>query len=472
MKLHCVSKLVQFPVQTHHCNSRVLTSLFSTKTPSRPSSSSSSFFSDSLFNRLRVIRDPKASILPVLQQWVNEKRPLDRRELRYLVRIMKDFRRYNHALEISHWMTDNRYFDMLPSDAAIRLELIHIVHGIEKAENYFNNISNKLRTYNAYGALLHSYVRENSVDKAEAIMHEMRKMGLAKSSFAYNILINLYSQNGQHDKIDNLMREMENDGITYDKYTLRNRMAAYVAASNILGMEKILNRMENDPCIMIDWKVYSVAANGYLKAGSIKKAFVMLQKMEELMPYERRKAALEYLLSLYASTGRKEELYRVWNTYKTSNDVMDRPYSCMITSLAKLDDIEGAEKIFEEWESECTTYDFRVLNRLLVAYCKEGLLEKAESLAMKTAEGRTPYASTWNVLAIGYLENKQMPKAVEMLKKALSVGRKGWMPNRVTLEACLDYLKGQGDSKGMEEIIGLLKELGSFDEDIYEKLLT
>ena len=64
-----------------------------------------------------------------------------------------------------------------------------------------------------------------------------------------------------------------------------------------------------------------------------------------------------------------------------------------------------------------------------------------------------------------------MPKAVEMLKKALSVGRNGWMPNPVTLEACLDYLKGQGDSKGMEEIIGLLKQLGSFDQDIYKKLL-
>ena len=290
---------------------------------------------------------------------------------------------------------------MLPRDAAIRLELIYIVHGIEKAEDYFNKISNKLRTYNAYGALLHSYVRENSVDKAEAIMQEMRKMGLAKSSFAYNMLINLYSQNGQHDKIDNLMQEMENDGIPYDKYTLRNRMAAYVAASDILGMEKILKRMEDDPCFMTDWKSYSAAANGYLKVGSIKKALVMLQKMEELMPHERRKAALECLLSLYASTGRKEELYRVWNTYKTSNNVMGGPYACMITSLAKLDDIEGAERIFEEWESECTTYDFRVLNRLLVAYCKKGLFEKAESVAKKSAEGRTPFASTWNVLAIG-----------------------------------------------------------------------
>lgn len=360
---------------------------------------------------------------------------------------------------------------MSPIDAAVRLELIHRVHGIEKAENYFNNISRKLKTYNAYGALLSSYVRENAVHKAEATMKEMRKMGMTKSTFAYNMLINLYSRNGEHEKIDMLMEEMEKEGIAYDKYTLRNRMAAYVAASDTSGIEKILNRMEDDPHITVDWRVYSLAASGYLKVGSTEEALVKLQKMEEVMPAGRMKAAFEYLLSLYASTGRKDELYRVWDTYKPSNGLMDKPYACMITSLAKLDDIEGAEKIFEEWESRCTTYDFRVLNRLLIAYCRKGLFEKAESVAKKADEGRKPYASTWNVLAIGYAENKQMPKAVEMLKKALSVGRKGWKPNPATLEACLDYLKERGDSTEMEEIIDLLKEIGSLDSDTNQKFL-
>lgn len=368
-------------------------------------------------------------------------------------------------------MTDSRYFNLSPSDAAVRLELIQRVHGLEKAENYFNNISKKLKTCNAYGALLSSYVRENAVEKAEATMREMRKMGMTKSTFAYNMLINLYSQNGEHEKIDVLMEEMEKEGIAYDKYTLRNRMAAYVAASNTSGIEKILNRMEADPHIPNDWSVYSLAASGYLKVGSTEEALVKLQKMEEVMPAERTKAAFEYLLSLYASTGRKEELYRVWNTYKASNGLMDKPYACMISSLAKLDDIEGAEKIFEEWESRCTMYDFRVLNRLLIAYCRKGLFEKAEPVAKKASEGRRPYASTWNILATGYAESKRMPKAVEMLKKGLSVGRKGWKPNPATLEACMDYLKGRGDSAEMEEIIGLLKEVGSFDSDTNQKLL-
>ncbi|BFG25266.1 hypothetical protein CerSpe_115400 [Prunus speciosa] len=474
MKLSCMSKLISFSLQNPRRNYGALPSLRPSKTPNPPSlssSSSSSSSSATLHDRIKVIRDPKASVLPVLEQWVTEGGAVEKQELQSLVRLLKDFRRFNHALEISQWMTDRRYFDLSSSDAAARLKLIHKVHGLEHAEKYFNNMSKSLKSVNAYGALLSIYVQEHSVEKAEATMQKMKRMGMAKTSFPYNMLINLYSQNGEHVKINILMQEMEENGIPPDKYTLRNRMIAYIAASDMPGMETILNRMEEDPNFIVDWKIYSMAASGYLKVGMIKKACSMLKMMEGMMPLQGRKS-LEFLITLYANTGHKEELYRVWNTYKPSNEPMDVPYGCMISSLAKLDDIEGAERIFEEWESQCTGYyDFRVLNRLLVAYCKKGLFDKAESAVKKAGEGRIPYASTWNALAIGYTESKQMPKAIETLKKALSVDRQGWVPDYSTLTACLDYLEGQGDFEGIEEIISLLKNLGPLSRDLYHRLL-
>ncbi|KAA8524403.1 hypothetical protein F0562_010806 [Nyssa sinensis] len=382
---------------------------------------------------------------------------------------MRDFKRFNHALEISQWMTDRRYSIPSPSDLAVRVELISRVHGIEHAENYFNNISNNLKSANVYGALLSGYVQDKSIAKAEAIMQKMREMGLATTSFPYNMLINLYSQTGEHNKIDILMQEMENLGIPHDTFTLRNRMNAYAQASNISGMEKILNRIEEDPYCVVDWKVCSVAASGYLKVGLIEKALTMLKRMEGTMYPVRENLAFEHLLSLYASAGSKNDLYRVWNIYKPLN-VRGASYSVMITSLAKLDDIEGAEKIFQEWESRCTMYDFRVLNWLLAAYCKKGLFDRAEVVVKKAIEGRSPYASSWNILAVGYMEYKQMDKAVEMLKKALSVGRQGWRPSSVILDACLEYLEGQGDVEEMEETILLLKKSGALTRDIYDRL--
>ncbi|KAL5581794.1 hypothetical protein UlMin_014236 [Ulmus minor] len=469
MKLYCLSKPVRFGFYNNvPNNSRVLTSLFSSKSQN-PSSSSSS--SDTLFNRIQVIRDPKASVLPVLRQWVSEGRPVDKSQLGWLVRTMKDFRRFNHALEISHWMTDSRFLPISASDAALRLDLIYRVHGLERAENYFNIMSRKLKTYNVYGALLRSYIRENSVEKAEATMEEMRNLGEKETSLPYNIMINLYTQNGEYDKIDELMREMRRKGIPFDKYTLRNRLSAYVAASDVLGMEKIIDRMEKDRKLSVDWKLYSLAASGYVKLGFFKEAQTVLQKLEQIMPAKKNKTALQFLLSLYASIQNKEELYRVWNKYKPSNGLIDAPYSCMIRSLLKLDDIDGAERIYEEWESKCKIYDFRVLNTLLFGYCRKGLLDKAESLLLKAVEERTPYASSWNLLANGYMDRNQIPKAVEMLKKALSIGRKGWMPNLSTLTSCLDYLKEQGDTTGMNEIINSLENLGVFSRDTSLRLL-
>ncbi|KAJ9170962.1 hypothetical protein P3X46_019020 [Hevea brasiliensis] len=474
MKLHFSTK--SFPrsltVRQIYICSRVLASLFSTKAqtqPYRPSSSSPRVLA--LYRRIERVRDPKASVAPVLEKWVSEGNTVQKEQLQFLVRRMKCYRRFNHALEISHWMTDRRYLPLSPIDTAVRLDLINRIYGSVHAETYFKKLSDKLKTYHVYGALLIGYVQENYVQKAEAIMQEMREKGMATSSFPYNILINLYAKTGDLKKIDILVQQMETSGIPQDKYTMRNLMATCVAVSDISEMERILNQIEENPRLGLDWEVYSIAASGYLKFGSIDKALTKLRKMEGMMMTSKRKTVVfNFLLTQYAETGKKDELYRVWKTYKPLIESRDTAFGCMIASLSKLDDIEGAEKIFEEWESQCTVYNFRMLNSLLIAYCKKGLFEKAEAAVEKAAEGRTPYASTWSVLAMGYKEYNQMSKAVEMLKRAL-ISRNGWKPNPTTLTACLNYLEAQGDAEGMEEIIKSLKRSELLTRDIYHRLV-
>ncbi|KAG5233367.1 pentatricopeptide repeat-containing protein [Salix suchowensis] len=458
MNLHFSRKLFSLLPQNYQVSissTRVLASLlFSTKTPTKPLSSSDSC---TLCRRIEAIRDPRASIVPVLDQWVKEGNNVDKYQLVSLVRLMKDYKRFNHALEVSEWMTGRRFLTFTTEDAAVRLELIQRVRGLEEAENYFNKLSVKLKTKYTYGAILNGCVREKSVQKAEAVIQEMREGGMATSSFPYNILIILYSKTGDLDKIPPLVKEMERNGIDRDKYTLRNLVVASVAASDISGVERILKLTEENPELGLDWKLYAMAADAYLKIGSIDTALTMLVKLEKLMAFRKKKAVFNFLLSLYAKTGNKHELYRIWNLYKPSSESMETSYRCMIDSLTKLDDIEGAEKIFEEWESQCTMYDFRVLNGLLVAYCNRGLLEKAEAAIEKAVQGRTPYASTWHVMAKGYAEHDQIPKAVEMLKRAVNVGR-GWKPDPILVNTCLEYLEGQGDTEEMNEFIRMVKK--------------
>ena len=106
MRLRCLNNIIPTLPQ-NPLIPLALASLFSTKTLAPPSSfsyfssSSSSSSSSSLYDRIQVIQDPKVSVVPVLEQWVNEGWPIQKQHLRSLVRLMKDFKRFNHALEVS-----------------------------------------------------------------------------------------------------------------------------------------------------------------------------------------------------------------------------------------------------------------------------------------------------------------------------------------------------------------------------------
>lgn len=367
-------------------------------------------------------------------------------------------------------MSDKRFLDLLPGDVAVRLDLISKVHGLEQAEKYFSNIPITLIGVHVYGALLNCFAHAKNVEKTEVVLQKMRELGFAKTALPYNVMLKLYSDMGNHEKLDSLVQEMEEKGITCDKFTYNIRLNAYAYASDLDGMEKLLMKMEADPMVTMDWHAYVVVANGYLKAGAIETAASMLKKSEQLARGKERRFAYEVLLTLYASIGNKKEVYRVWELYKTSGRIYNMSYLSMISSLVKLDDLDGAEKIWEEWESVKEYYDSRVPNLLISAYCKKGLLGNAESIVNKLMEsGVEPSAGIWQHLAAGYHEHGQGEKALERMKKAIAASHQGWKANLATVAACLEYLKGKGSIEAAEEFIELVKEDGCIPTELSDK---
>lgn len=426
---------------------------------------------DRLYKRISPVGDHSISIVPVLDQWVREGRTVDKRELQLIIKELRLYKRFKHALE---WMTDKRYIPPASDDIATRLNLICKVHGLEQAENYFNNIPQQVKGFEVYNALLNCYMHVKSVQKAEGVMQKLRDLGYTRTPFSYNILMNLYYRIGKWEKLDTIMHEMEEKGIRFDIYTLTIRLSAYAAASDIDGIDKIVAIMESTPGIVLDCDTYAVATNGYLKVGSVDKALKMLIKLERLMSTsKRRNVAFDNLLGLYGETGKKDEVYRIWDLYKKEMKIFNKGYTNMISSLLKCDDIEGAEKVFEEWELRGLSYDFRIPNLLIGAYCKNGELGKAEVLLNRgISKGGNPVFDTWFYLAGVYIEYNQIPKAVEMLKNAISECNPNWRPSKDTLVMCLKYLEQQGDVEEAEEFIQLLKEEGIFSGSVHESLLN
>ncbi|KAL6998811.1 hypothetical protein U1Q18_001521 [Sarracenia purpurea var. burkii] len=348
-----------------------------------------------------------------------------------------------------------------PRDIAVQLNLVSKVHGLEQAEKYFSNIPETSRTFHVYGALLNCYADNKSLEKAEAVMQKMRGFGILQKSLSYNVMLNLYLKLGKQEKFDALVQEMEEKGIGWDKSTLYIRLNAYAAVSDINRMEKFLTQMEGNSEFTMDWNTYIIVANGYLKVGLAEECLAMLKKTEQHIKGKRRRFAYEMLLTLYTSIRNKDELYRIWNLYKKMGEISNGGYFRMISSLIKLDDVDGAEGILVEWESVNTSFDFDIPNLLINAYCKKGHLEKAELYISRGLErGKEPTAGTWDHLATGYYKDNQMAKAVETMKKAITANKRGWELNRVTLTACVEYLKENGDMKEVEQFTRLLPKNG------------
>lgn len=55
---------------------------------------------DNLYNRVAVVGDPRRSVVPVLERWVQEGNPVEKTYLQGMVKQMRVYRRYAHALEV------------------------------------------------------------------------------------------------------------------------------------------------------------------------------------------------------------------------------------------------------------------------------------------------------------------------------------------------------------------------------------
>lgn len=60
----------------------------------------STFVNDDLYRRLSPVGDPNISIVPILDQWVSEGRPVQIVELRLIIKELRVYKRYKHALEV------------------------------------------------------------------------------------------------------------------------------------------------------------------------------------------------------------------------------------------------------------------------------------------------------------------------------------------------------------------------------------
>ncbi|CAM0949913.1 unnamed protein product [Alopecurus aequalis] len=425
---------------------------------------------DTLGKRLLKLIYPKRSALVELRRWAEEGRTVQKYQLNRVVRELRKYRRFKHALEICEWMRTQPEMKLLPGDHAVHLDLVAKVRGLASAEKFFEDMPERAKGPSTCNALLHAYVQHGVRDKAEAMLREMADAEYLKCALPFNHMMSLYMSTGELEKVPEMIKELRRytipDLVTY------NIWLTYCSRKNsVKSAEKVYDQMKDDR-VLPDWMTFSLLASIYINAGLHVKGRDALVEMEKRASRKER-TAYSSLLTMYASLSDRGNLDRVWTKMReTFRKFSDAEYKCMLTSLTRFGDIAAAESVYGEWESESGTKDSRIPNTILSFYIKNGKMEKAESfLQYIVHKGVKPSYSTLELFVWGYLGNdERVGKVLECMKKALSALEK-WEPNPELVAALFSHIEKKGDIEAAEELLVVLRGAGYVTTEIYNSVL-
>ncbi|CAH2034120.1 unnamed protein product [Thlaspi arvense] len=296
-------------------------------------------------NRTIKNKRMKKPITPILEQWGDK---LKQSDLKCLIKNLSDSNQFSKALQVSKWMGEQRVCSLYSEDYAARLHLIENVLGLEEAEKFFEKIPENMKDYSVYETLLSSYAKSDLTwGKAETTFKKMRELGFLLKPSPFNSMLSVYSK---HHKVEEILREMGENNVVPDCLTVNKILKVYAAESKAEAMEKFMRLWCGEDGIKLDKGTKVAMAKAYADAGLMKKAIEMYGDV----------------------AGSKREVCHLWNKIKKDETVEDDAYRAVISSLLKLDDVEGAENVYGEWKPSGPKLDLSIPGLLISRFCAEG----------------------------------------------------------------------------------------------------
>lgn len=405
-----------------------------------------------------------------LNQWESEGNRLTKWEVLRVIKQLRKFKHFKRALEVFEWMTDQEdRFIVSSSDTAVQLDLVAKVHGISGAEDYFLKLPDTVKDKRIYGALLNAYVQTKMRDKAESLMAQMMEMGYGNHTLPFNVMMTLYMKLKDYDTVESTVSLMMDKNIPLDLYSYNIWLSSLGYQGSAEKMEQVAEQMNMDTNVNANWSTFTTMATMYIKFGRLEKAEECLKMVESRLT-GRNRLPYHYLISLYAGTGNKQEIQRIWNNYRTVfSYIPNLAYHMVISAFTKLGEIEEAENTYEEWLSVKEIFDCRICNQLLSWYVRNGFLDKAKALFSEIDEhGGKLISNTWELLAEVYIAERRAPEAVSCLEKSVTaVGSKFWKPKPANVSAITKLCEEEGDEGSREILLGVMREAGCFEDEGY-----
>ncbi|CAN6245765.1 unnamed protein product [Urochloa humidicola] len=460
--------------------------LLASRTPNpKPLSSSSSSGApttarvreDGILSRrlLRLhFRPPRGEAAAAVERWAQERGHVSHPELRRAIAQLRGARRYEHALEVFSWMDSCNSLKLSSWDHAARLGLIAKAHGTSQAEEYYKKLKSAAAKGAASFPLLHCYVTDRNVQKAESFMAELQSCGLPVDPHSFNEMMKLNVATCRYEKVLRVIDLMKRNNVPRNVLSYSLWMNVCAQVSGVASVQSVFMEMVDDDMVEIGWSTYCTLANIFRMHGMTTKAQAFLRKAEtKLTPTKR--LGYSFVMTCYAALNDSDGVMRSWEASKSvPGRIPNANYMTAMVCSIKVGDISRAEWIFGSWEAECRKhYDVRVSNVLLGAYVRNGWIEKAERLHLHMLEkGALPNYKTWEILMEGYVQSKQMDKAVDTMKKCFSFLKScHWRPPLELVEAIAKHFEEQGSADDAYKYIKVLQRFNLTSLTLYKSLL-
>ncbi|XP_072961459.1 pentatricopeptide repeat-containing protein At1g80270, mitochondrial [Typha angustifolia] len=403
----------------------------------------------------KVLMDaPRHSMAVALEKWVGEGNELGRSEFYGAVLNLRKRKLYAKALQFMEWLEATKQLDFNERDYASRLDLVAKIYGLQRAENYIEKIPESLRGEVVYRTLLANCAVTDDVSRAQEVFNKMRNLGFPVTAFACNQLLLLYKR-CDRKKIADVLLMMEKENVKPSIFTYRLLVDVKGSVNDISGMEQILETMKAEG-VEPDLRIQALVARHYILAGHKDKAEATLKEMEGYDINENR-FACKYLLPLYASLGKADEVGRIWKACEEHPRLEE--YLAVIESFGSLGEIESAEKMFENMLKTWKKLSPKYYNVLLKVYAKNKLLHKGKELVKRMSDNGCMIGPiTSDALVKLYVEAGEVEKADSIMHKLSQ--QNNFKPLYTTCITLLDNYARRGDIHNSEKIFQSLRQNG------------
>lgn len=230
-----------------------------------------------------------------------------------------------------------------------------------------------------YTAIILGFCKKGKLEEAFTVFKEVEDLGVVVDEFIYATLIDGVCSRGDLDCAFRLLEEMEMKGIKPSVITYNT------VINGLCKVGRTSKAYEVSKGILGDVVTYSTLLHGYIEEDNVKGILETKQRLEEA-GIQMDIVMCNILIKALFMVGALEDAHALYQSMSEMNLVANSvTYSTMVDGYCKVDRIEDALEIFDEFRATSTS-SVACYNCIINGLCKKGMVDMATELFIELNE--------------------------------------------------------------------------------------